>query len=229
MSIEDEKRAAAEAAASLVADGMRVGLGTGSTVRYLLPALARRRLTLRCVATSPATQSLAEELGLVVEPFETLDALDIAIDGADQVAPDGWVIKGGGGAHTREKVVAAASARFVVIASSDKVVDALGPPVPLELLSFGLPATLRLLGEARVRAATPPSPDRGVIADYLGAFDDRARAGRPARPDPRRRRARAVPGDDRQRRPHRPRRGGRAPPRGRDMTAYPAPEVAPPG
>jgi ribose 5-phosphate isomerase A len=86
VSIEDEKRAAAEAAATLVQDGMRVGLGTGSTVRYLLPALARRRLTLRCVATSPATESLAEELGLVVEPFETLDALDIAIDGADQVS-----------------------------------------------------------------------------------------------------------------------------------------------
>ncbi|MGZ6674123.1 MAG: ribose-5-phosphate isomerase RpiA, partial [Solirubrobacteraceae bacterium] len=71
MSTEDEKRAAAEAAAALVEDGMRVGLGTGSTVRHLLPALAERRLSLRCVATSPATQSLAEELGLVVEPFET--------------------------------------------------------------------------------------------------------------------------------------------------------------
>jgi ribose 5-phosphate isomerase A len=172
VSIEDEKRAAAEAAAALVEDGMRVGLGTGSTVAYLLPALARRGLTLRCVATSPATERIAVELGLVVEPFETLDALDIAIDGADQVAPDGWAIKGGGGAHTREKVVAAASARFVVIASSDKVVDALGPPVPLELLGFGLPATLRLLGGARVRPATPPSPDSGVIADYLDAFDD---------------------------------------------------------
>jgi ribose 5-phosphate isomerase A len=172
VSIEDEKRAAAEAAAALVEDGMRVGLGTGSTVRYLLPALAQRGLRLRCVATSPATERLARELGLTVEAFEALDALDIAIDGADQVAPDGWVIKGGGGAHTREKVVAAASARFVVIASSDKVVDALGPPVPLELLSFGLPATLRLLGEARVRPTTPASPDGGVIADYLGAFDN---------------------------------------------------------
>jgi ribose 5-phosphate isomerase A len=172
VSIEEQKRAAAQAAAALVEDGMRVGLGTGSTVRYLLPALAERRLTLSCVATSPATERLAVELGMVVEPFETLDALDIAIDGADQVAPDGWAIKGGGGAHTREKVVAAASARFVIIASSDKIVDALGPPVPLELLSFGLPATLRLLDEARVRPATPPSPDGGVIADYLGAFDD---------------------------------------------------------
>jgi ribose 5-phosphate isomerase A len=174
VSIEDEKRAAAEGAAALVQDGMRVGLGTGSTVRYLLPALAARGLRLRCVATSPATERLAVELGLTVEPFEALDALDIAIDGADQIAPDGWVIKGGGGAHTREKVVAAASARFVVIASSDKVVDALGPPVPLELLSFGLPATLRLLGESRVRAATPASPDGGVIADYLGAFAEPA-------------------------------------------------------
>jgi ribose 5-phosphate isomerase A len=174
VSIEDEKRAAAQAAAALVADGMRVGLGTGSTVHYLLPALAERGLRLRCVATSPATERLAVELGLTVEPFEALDALDIAIDGADQVAPDGWVIKGGGGAHTREKVVAAASARFVVIASSDKVVDTLGPPVPLELLSFGLPATLRLLGEARVRPATPASPDGGVIADYLGACGEPA-------------------------------------------------------
>ncbi len=174
MSIEDEKRAAAEAAATLVEDGMCVGLGTGSTVRYLLPALAQRGLRLRCVATSPATERLAVELGLTVEPFEALDALDIAIDGADQVAPDGWAIKGGGGAHTREKVVAAASARFVIIASSDKVVDALGPPVPLELLSFGLPATLRLLAQARVRPGTPASPDGGVIADYLGAFAEPA-------------------------------------------------------
>src|SRR6266581_8261388 len=104
---------------------------------------------------------------MAVQPFEGVARLDIAIDGADQVAPDGWVIKGGGGAHTREKVVAAAAARFVVIVSSDKVVDALRPPVPLELLSFGLPATLRALGDARVRAGAPPSPDGGVIADLF--------------------------------------------------------------
>ena len=171
---EVEKRAAARAAAALVEDGMRVGLGTGSTVRYLLPALAERDLTLRCVATSVATEVLGSELGLAIEPFEALDALDIAIDGADQVAPDGWTIKGGGGAHTREKIVARASARFVVIVSSDKVVDALGPPVPLELLSFGMPATLRALGEAEVRAGAPLSPDGGVIADFRGSFDDPA-------------------------------------------------------
>jgi ribose 5-phosphate isomerase A len=174
VTIEAEKEAVARAAAELVEDGMRVGLGTGSTVRPMLPALAARGLTLRCVATSVATDALARELGLEVEPFEALDALDIAIDGADQVAPDGWLIKGGGGAHTREKVVAAAAARFVVIGSSDKVVDALRPPVPLELLPFGLPATLRALGDARVRPATPPSPDGNVIADLFEPFDDPA-------------------------------------------------------
>src|SRR5262249_57514293 len=98
---EQEKQAAPEAAALLVEDGMAVGLGTGTTVRYLLPALARRALDIRCVATSDRTASAAIRLGLSVEPFDTLDALDIAIDGADQIAPDGWLIKGRGGAHTR--------------------------------------------------------------------------------------------------------------------------------
>jgi ribose 5-phosphate isomerase A len=168
-----EKRAAAEAAAALVEDGSRVGLGTGSTVAYLLPALAQRRLTLRCVSTSVATEVAARALGLVVEPFEQLSRLDIAIDGADQIAPDFWLVKGGGGAHTREKVVAAAADRFVVIASGDKVVDAIGPPVPLELLAFGIPATLALLGEAELRHVAL-SPDGGAIADYRGAVGDPA-------------------------------------------------------
>jgi ribose 5-phosphate isomerase A len=172
VTIEAEKEVVGRAAAELVEDGMRVGLGTGSTVRPMLPALAGRRMRLRCVATSVATDTLARELGLQVEPFEALEALDIAIDGADQITPDGWLVKGGGGAHTREKVVAAAAARFVVIGSSDKAVEALSPPVPLELLAFGLPATLRALGDARVRPDTPPSPDGNVIADFFAPFDD---------------------------------------------------------
>lgn len=172
--LEREKQAAAEAAAELVTDGMTVGLGTGSTVAHLLPALARRGLRgLRCVATSTATERQARELGLPVEPFAELDHLDIAIDGADQVTPDRWLIKGGGGAHTREKIVAAAADRFVVVVSSDKLVDALRPPVPLELLAFGLPATLRLVAPATLRDAAR-SPDGGVIADFTGAFDDPA-------------------------------------------------------
>src|SRR5262249_8833230 len=106
--------------------------------------------------------------------LDALDALDIAIDGADQIDPDGWLIKGGGGAHTREKIVACAAARFVVIADSTKPTAALHPPVPLELLHFGQPATLRLLGDATVRSA-PLSPDGGVLADYQAPFDDPAR------------------------------------------------------
>ena len=113
-----EKRLAAEAAAELVQDGMTVGLGTGSTVAYLLPVLAERDLSLRCVATSVATEEQATELGLEVEAFDALVRLDIAIDGADQISPERWLVKGGGGAHTREKIVAAAAERFVVIADS---------------------------------------------------------------------------------------------------------------
>ncbi|MEZ5102558.1 MAG: ribose 5-phosphate isomerase A [Thermoleophilia bacterium] len=170
---EHEKQAAAEAAAALVRDGMLVGLGTGSTVAHLLPALAARRLAIRCVATSPATEQAARELGLAVEPFEQLDRLDLAIDGADQVAPDGWIVKGGGGAHTREKVVASAADRFVVIASSDKLVQRIEPPVPVELLRFGLAATLRRLEHVVVRDA-PASPDGGVIADWTGPVGELA-------------------------------------------------------
>jgi ribose 5-phosphate isomerase A len=173
-SVEREKQLAAEAAAELVEDGMLVGLGTGSTVAYVLPALAARGLELRCVATSPATEHTARELGIQVESFrgaEALTELDMAIDGADQVAPSGWLVKGGGGAHTREKAVVAAADRFIVIVSSDKLVQKLTAPVPLELTEFGLAATLRRLETVRLRDA-PRSPDGGVIADFTGEFDD---------------------------------------------------------
>jgi len=172
--LELEKRVAAEAAAELVQAGQLVGLGTGSTVAHLLDALAARGLDgVRCVATSPATERRCRELGLHVEPFEGLARLDIAIDGTDQVSPDRWLVKGGGAAHTREKIVAAAADRFVVIGSSDKPVDAIGPPVPLELLAYGLDATLRAIGDVELRDV-PASPDGGVIADYLGLVEDPA-------------------------------------------------------
>ena len=124
---------------------------------HLLPALAERGLRdLHCVATSPATAARARELGLPVEEFERLDRLDVAIDGADQVDPDGWLVKGGGGAHTREKIVAAAADRFVVIVDHTKVVDRLAAPVPLELLAFGLPSTLRAV-DPTACATCPPA------------------------------------------------------------------------
>lgn len=170
---ELEKQAAARAAAQLVADGQLVGLGTGSTVAHLLPALAQRALAIRCVATSPATEQTARELGLQVLAFAGIERLDIAIDGADQIDPAGWLVKGGGGAHQREKVVAAAADRFVVIASADKVVERIAAPVPLELLSFGIDATIAALGDVRRRDG-PLSPDGGVIADYHGPVEDPA-------------------------------------------------------
>jgi ribose 5-phosphate isomerase A len=173
---EDEKRAAAQAAAEEVEDGMALGLGTGSTVAHFLPALARRGLKVRCVATSPATEEAARALGLIVQPFDLLDGLDLAVDGADQVTPDLWLVKGRGGAHTREKVVAAAARRFVVIVSAHKLVEALGPPVPIEVLRFGIAATLKRLGgvgpvEARDHGLTP---DGNVLIDYMGAVGDPA-------------------------------------------------------
>lgn len=175
MGADEEKRAAAEAAAELVEDGMAVGLGTGSTVEYLLPALARREPSgIRCVATSLATERQARELGIPVEEFGALERLDIAIDGADQVTPDGWLIKGGGGAHLREKIVAVAAERFVVIADSSKPVERLTAPIPLELFAFGLRATLARLGDAVELRDVPPSPDGGVIGDYRGDIGDPA-------------------------------------------------------
>jgi ribose 5-phosphate isomerase A len=172
-SLEREKQAAAEAAAEFVENGMTVGLGTGSTVAFLLTALARRQLGILCAATSPHTEQAARELGLRIEDIANIDHFDITIDGADQIAPDGWLVKGGGGAHTREKIIAAAADRFVVIVDSSKPVQALHSPVPLELLSFGLRATMRRITPVSLRDV-PTSPDGGVIADYHGPVDDPA-------------------------------------------------------
>jgi len=181
--IELEKRHAAELAAGLAEDGMVVGLGTGTTVAYLLPALAARRLDITCVATSPATEAQAEALGLRLRTGGDVARLDLAVDGADQVSPEGWLVKGGGGAHTREKIVAAAADRFVVIVSSDKLVDRIVPPVPLELMPFGLAGTLRRLGSCRLREAAA-TPDGGVLADWTGEVGDPASLARRLEEEP---------------------------------------------
>lgn len=153
---------------------MTVGLGTGSTVAHLLPAIARRGVgEIRCVATSLATEEQARALGIPVEEF-TLRRLDLAIDGTDEVTPEGWLIKGGGGAHLREKIVAAAAERFVVIADSSKPVEALRGPVPLELFGFGIASTLARLGDEFELRDVPASPDGGVIADFRGMIGDPA-------------------------------------------------------
>jgi ribose 5-phosphate isomerase A len=172
--VDTDKRTAAEFAATLVQNGMRLGIGTGSTVAFLIPAIAARHLSLRCVATSIRTEERARSLGLNVESFEgvaSLDRLDLAIDGADQVDDDGWIVKGGGAAHTREKRVAATADRFVVIVDSGKLVERAHAPIPLELMPFGLAATLRDLGDVTLRDV-PRSPDGGIIADLHGEIGD---------------------------------------------------------
>jgi ribose 5-phosphate isomerase A len=158
----------------MVEDGMRLGLGTGSTVAYLLEALGERKRELgglRCAATSPATAEAARALGLAVHSLDELVELDLAIDGADQIDRAGWLVKGRGGALTREKIAASAARRFVVIASAEKPVHQLSAPVPLELMRFGLQSTLRTLSTVALRDS-PPSPDGGVIADYLGSVSE---------------------------------------------------------
>jgi ribose 5-phosphate isomerase A len=170
--IEAEKRAAAWAAARLIRTGMTVGLGSGPTVACLVEVLAQARPDACFVAASPATAAAAQQHGLPLVALDAVAGLDLAIDGADQIDPSGWLIKGGGAAHTREKIIAAAARRFIVIASSNKLVERLRPPLPLELLPFAPATTMAAIGSTRRRAKMPVSPDGGVIADYHGPIDD---------------------------------------------------------
>lgn len=150
------KRMAAEAAVDLVEDGMVIGLGTGSTAAFALEALAARvarGLRVAGVPTSSATAALAKRLGVPLTDFATHRRLDLALDGADEVERGTLtLIKGLGGALLYEKIVAAASGRFVVIADGGKLVDRLGEraPVPVEIVPFGLEPTLDRLADAGV-------------------------------------------------------------------------------
>lgn len=153
LTVDDQKRAAAEAAVALVEPGMAVGLGSGSTAEHFVQALAHRvreGLTLKlCVATSVRTAKLAEAEGLRVGDLNDVQALDLTVDGADEIDGDLNLIKGGGGAHVREKIVAAASRRFVVIADASKYVETLGAfPLPVEVLTFGWRVTHDLIAAA---------------------------------------------------------------------------------
>jgi len=161
MDIDSQKRAAAARALQFVEPGMRLGLGTGSTARHFVELLAERvRGGLRIVAvpTSEATRRDAQRLGVPLTTLEETPALDLTVDGADEIAPDLSLIKGGGGALLREKIVASASARMVVIADASKWVAMLGRfPLPIEVVPFGLTAT-RAAIEAAAAAAHCPGP-----------------------------------------------------------------------
>jgi ribose 5-phosphate isomerase A len=150
------KRAAAQAALELVQPGMRLGLGTGSTAAHfveLLGARVKSGLDIVGVPTSEATRGLAKHAGIKLTTLDETPELDLTVDGADEVDPQLRLIKGGGAALLREKIVAYASKRMVVIADAGKKVDVLGKfPLPVEVLRFGLEATRRAVAEA-VRAA----------------------------------------------------------------------------
>ena len=141
MTQDEAKAAVADRAASLIQDGMRVGLGTGTTATLFIRALAARELDIRCVASSDASHNLAQELGLDITTLENLPELDLYVDGADEVTQHGLaLIKGGGGALLREKIVASAAKQFFVVVDSTKVVPQLGHfPLPVEVIKMALP------------------------------------------------------------------------------------------
>jgi len=159
MDIEEQKRQAAALAVEWVRPGMRLGLGTGSTARHFVALLAERiraGLDVVSVATSAATRVQAEHLGVPLTTLDETPELDLTVDGADEIAPDLSLIKGGGGALLHEKIVAAASARMVVIADESKWVPTLGRyPLPVEVVPFGLTATRRAVESAACAAGCP--------------------------------------------------------------------------
>lgn len=170
MSAEDQKRRAGEAAAELVEAGMVVGLGTGSTAAWFVRALAARGLKdLRCVPTSEATADMARELGLPLVTLEDVRRIDLTVDGADEVGPGLALIKGGGAALLREKLVWEASDRCVVIADAGKRVETLGRfPLPIEVVAFGHKTTANRIADVLVEhdIMTPArlrTAERGVV------------------------------------------------------------------
>jgi len=152
MDAEAQKRAAAARAVEFVRPGMRLGIGTGSTARHFIELLGervRQGLNIVGVPTSQATKSDAERCGIPLTTLDDTPELDLTVDGADEIAPDLSLIKGGGGALLCEKIVAAASARMIVIADNSKLVDVLGRfPLPIEVTPFGFGATQKAIEKA---------------------------------------------------------------------------------
>lgn len=178
-----DKARASAAAVDEVQDGMLVGLGTGSTATHAIIVLGERvarGLAIRAVATSRASDALARSLGIVMLDFADVPRIDLTIDGADEIDPRLFAVKGAGGAMLREKVVAAASDRMVVVADSSKRVAAIGAArVPVEILTFARASLLAKLGEGaalRMRDGAPYLTDNGNwIADCRLNLDDPAK------------------------------------------------------
>ncbi len=159
MDVEAQKRAAAARALDFVRAGMRVGLGTGSTAKHFVDLLGERvraGLDILAVPTSDATRAQAEQLRIPLTTLDETPELDLTVDGADEIAPDLTLIKGGGGALLREKIVAAASAQMIVIADESKWVSVLGRfPLPIEIATFGAKTICRAVEAATAEAGCP--------------------------------------------------------------------------
>jgi ribose 5-phosphate isomerase A len=159
MDIEAQKRAAAARAVEFVRPGMRLGLGTGTTAKHFVDLLAERvraGLDVVAVPTSEATRASADRLGIALTTLDETPELDLTVDGADEIAPDLTLIKGGGGALLREKIVASASAQMIVIADQSKYVAVLGRfPLPIEIAPFAAEATRRAVEAAAAETGCP--------------------------------------------------------------------------
>lgn len=189
MTQDEAKLLAAKRAVELIEDGMAVGLGTGSTATLFIRELGKRvgdGLRIKAIATSDASRTLAQQLGIPITTFAETPVLDLNVDGADEVAPGLALIKGGGGAHLREKIVASIAKKFIVVADSTKVVPMLGKfPLPVEVFEFALPLVARKLESLgmnpRLRPARngegPWITDEGnlILDCYCGAIPDPAR------------------------------------------------------
>ena len=167
---DNQKKAAAERALEFIPDSSVVGLGTGSTVKYLLEGLAnriRQGLRINGVPTSRGTATLAKQLGIPILDEEADWKIDVAIDGADQVDARFNLIKGGGGALLREKIVAKAARRFIVIVDVAKQVSVLGSsfPIPIEIVPFGWPNTLRLVAPLVSRVSLRQREGSAFVTD----------------------------------------------------------------
>lgn len=173
MNADAQKRAAAARAVDYVQPGMRVGLGTGSTAKHFVELIGERvrdGLDIIAVPTSEATRSDAQRLGIRLTTLDETPELDLTVDGADEVAPDLSLIKGGGGALLREKIVASASARMIVIADESKCVAKLGAfALPIEVTPFGFATTLRAVEKA-IAGIQKPGPMKLRLAKDGHAF-----------------------------------------------------------
>jgi ribose 5-phosphate isomerase A len=170
MDLDAQRKAAGERAAQFVEDGMVIGYGTGRGATSALEALARRRVRVRGVPTSAKTVDVCRRLGLQIVEFDDHPRLDLVIDGADEVDPQRQLLKGGGGAHVREKLVALASSRRIIVVEEPKLVPHLGStrPVPIEVVAFGWHTTLDRIAAllpGAVRREGGPSDNGGVIVD----------------------------------------------------------------